>query len=668
MSLSPLDQADTGKLLAELLDGASLPPEIEALVLARSGGNPLYAAEYVRMLVDRGLLRRGDAGDLARSRELPLPESVQGIVAARLDALPAEEKLLVQDAAVVGEVFWVGALAATASLPRPVVEERLRVLERKEFLRRERASSVANELQYTFRHVVVREVAYGQLPRARRAERHRIAAEWLESLAPSGSDDRAELLAHHYLSALELGRAAGRDVSGLVEPARAAAARAGRHATSLNAHAAAARFYAAALELTEADDDERARLLLRVGESLFHAEQGGAEQLEQAREALLATSDPERSAVADVLLATLLVNQGSHGAAQEHLERAAALLRDAPPTRGKVFVLSSWARFLVRARKPDEAIVVGREALAMAERLGLDDLRAQALDNVGVARLAKGDQGGAEDFERSLAVAAAIRSPESTRAYRFLASTLAMQGELERSFELFGEGRRAAERFGDAFEQRWLRAALAAECYWRGHWSGALSRADEFIAAAAAGSPHYMETACRRVRGLIRLARGDIAGAVDDAERSLDVARNANDPWHLNQALALRARTLVVAGDADEASDSADELLRTWSAGEGPVPSFESFDLAVALFALERGQELEDVPSITRWFRAATAYARGDFVGAAALAAEIGSRPEEAYARLQAGGADEIERGLAFFRQVGASAYVAAAERGSRAR
>ena len=665
MSLSPLDQAETGKLLAELLDGASLPSEVEALMLMRSGGNPLYAAEYVRMLVDRGLLGRGDEADLARSRELPLPESVHGIVAARLDALPIEEKVLVQDAAVVGDVFWVGALAAAASLPRVLVEERLRVLERKEFLRRERVSSVANESQYAFRHVVVREVAYGQLPRARRAERHRLAAEWLEALTPGASDDRAELIAHHYLSALDLSRAAGRDVSGLIEPAGAAAVRAGRYAASVNAHAAAARFYATALELSEVDSDESARLLLRVGEALFHAEQGGFEQLEQASEALVRTGDVERAAVADVLLATLLVNQGSHGAAEEHLERAATLLSDAPPSRGKVFVLSSRARFLGRAGRPEEAIVVGREALAMAERLGLDDLRAQALDNVGVARLAKGDQGAVDDFERSLAIAEAIRSPESTRAYRFLASTLAMHGELARSFELFGEGRRAAERFGDAFEQRWLRAALVAESYWRGRWSDAVSQADEFVAAAAAGSPHYMETACRRVRGLIRLARGDLAGAVDDAERGLDVARKANDPWHLNQALAMRARTLVAAGDVGGAAESADELLEAWSAGEGPVPSFESFDLAVALLALERGDELDRVRGTTRWLQAAKAYARRDFAGAAAYAAEIGSRPEEACALLEADDPDDIERALAFFRQVGASAYVAAAERGS---
>jgi len=117
MSLSPLDHDASAELLTALLHGASLPAEVEALVVARAGGNPLYASEYVRMLTDRGLL------DGDRRRELPLPESVQGVIAARLDALPADEKALVQVGAVVGETFWAGAVAAMASLSRGVADE-----------------------------------------------------------------------------------------------------------------------------------------------------------------------------------------------------------------------------------------------------------------------------------------------------------------------------------------------------------------------------------------------------------------------------------------------------------------------------------------------------------------------------------------------------------------
>ena len=655
MSLSPLNHDASAELLTALLHGASLPAEVEALVVARAGGNPLYASEYVRMLTDRGLLKAD--GELGRSRELPLPESVQGVIAARLDALPVEEKTLVQVGAVVGEKFWAGSVAAMASVSRSVAEERLRQLERKEFVRRERESSLPGETQYAFHHAAVRDVAYSQLPRGRRADFHRLAAEWLESLTAVAAEELVEPLANHYLSAIEFGAAAGSDVSALRGPAGAAADRAGLHASALNAHAAAARFYAAALDLADPDGAERARLLLRTGEALFHAEHGGADLLEQARDALVAVGDAERAAVADVLLATLFVNRGAVEAAQEHLDRATALVRDLPATRSTVYVLSTRARVLVRVGNPDDALAAGREAHAMAEALGLDDLRAQALDNVGVARLARGDRGAREEFERSLAVAESIRSPESTRAYRFLASTLALEGELRPAFEFFARGRVAAERFADAFEQRWLQAALVTECYWTGRWDEAVDRAGEFVAAAGAGSPHYMETACRRVRALIRLARGDDEGAVADARRSLEIAREVNDPWHVNQALAVRARARGTGAAAEEATNAAEELLRRWDAG-GPQPGFEAFDLAVALDLLGEGGALERVAGGTRWLEAAKAYARGDYAAAAAMLADIGSRPDEALARLRAG--DGAADAAAFFVSVGASAYAAA--------
>ena len=210
LSLSPLTRDDTARLVAALLEQAVLPAELQTALLGRAEGNPLYAEEYVRMLQDRGFLRREDgAWRFEGYDDLPLPESVQGIVAARLDALAAEEKALVQDAAVIGKVFWAGAVAAIGGLEQAAVEERLRGLGRKEFVRRERRSSVAGEDQYLFLHVLVRDVAYGQIPRAQRAAKHRAAAEWIASLSADRSEDRAEMLAHHYLERDRIGAGIG---------------------------------------------------------------------------------------------------------------------------------------------------------------------------------------------------------------------------------------------------------------------------------------------------------------------------------------------------------------------------------------------------------------------------------------------------------------------------
>ena len=153
---------------------------------------------------------------------------------------------------------------------------------RKEFVRRERRSSVAGETAYVFRHVLVRDVAYSQIPRKRRADMHRLAAGWFETLAGDRPEDLADMVAHHYLSALDLDRRSGREDPELAARARTALVEAGDRSFSLNAFPAAARFYEQALALTPEADAERPRILLGYGRALFHAEGSGKEALREA--------------------------------------------------------------------------------------------------------------------------------------------------------------------------------------------------------------------------------------------------------------------------------------------------------------------------------------------------------------------------------------------------
>jgi class 3 adenylate cyclase/tetratricopeptide (TPR) repeat protein len=666
ISLEPLTDEETSQLVSALLEQAVLSAALRAPLLERAGGNPLYAGQYVRMLADRQLLARDDSGTDVSEQALPHPETVQGIVAARLDALPHDEKALLHDAAVLGEVFGTRALAEVASVPRLVVEEQLHALERKEFIRRDRQSSVGDGDQYTFGHVLVRDVAYSQLSRASRAAKHQRVAEWLESVASDRADDRAELVAHHYLTALEFARATRQPTAALEVHASRAAAEAGGRAESLAAHGRAIRFFEAALELLPQGDPARPALLLQLGQARLHHEQAGAEELEAAREAFLAADDSDNAAVADVLLSILRTNQGRRADALLHTRRAAAVVENAEPSPVKAFVLSHASRSLMRVGEADDAIRVGHDALALAEQLELDELRAHALNNIGGARLVKGDHLGLEEFERSLAISRPLNSPEATRSCRLMGGALTVEGDLEHASELFAEGRRLVERFGDAFERRWLDVALVLENYWRGSWDAALSGADDFTAEAEKGSAHYMETACRRVRGLIRIARGDDIGAGDDSERALTVARVANDPWFLNQTIAFRSRVLAHVGELEDANALADELLAIWSRVEGATaPGYDAVDLAIALTTLGRADDLAIVAGSrrrTRWFTAALALAAGDFRGAAELFDEIGSVPDRAYAQLlaarEAGDDRGLRSALGFFGQVGASGFL----------
>jgi class 3 adenylate cyclase/tetratricopeptide (TPR) repeat protein len=663
LSLSPLDDEQTARLLAALLERSVLPAETQSALLQRAGGNPLYAEEFVRMVADRELV--GDDEDW------PLPESVQGIVAARLDALPDDEKTLLQDAAVIGKVFWLGAAGGIGGVDRSVGEECLHRLERKEFVRRERRSSVAAESEYAFRHLLVRDVAYSQIPRAQRAEKHRLAAEWLEGLGRP--EDHAELLAHHYSSALELARAAGADTALLSERARIALREAGDRAYGLGAYPAAMAFYRDAVELWPNDDPGRPMLLYRYGQTVSWVTAAkGFDILTEARDALLAAGDSRTAAEAEVLIGDSFWMQGQRDRALERVRAAEALVAEEPTSYSKAFVVANVSRYAMLAGDRDDAIGLGREALEMAEELGLDELRAHALNNIGASRIAKGDSKGLEDLEQSLAIAVAANSPESVRAYGNLASNLVDLGELGRAFAMNEEGLRAAERFALEDQVKWQTAELVWQPYFEGRWDDALRRVDELIADFEA-DPFWMETPCRWLRGRMRLARGDQEGALADAERAIELARLAKDPQVLWPALAFGARAVLTV-DERRANSLTTEIYSEWQAKDLTSSGSESewlADLAVVLVPLGRQTEFLVASGKTPnpWRAAAAAYVSGDFLDAAEQYAAIGVLPYEAYARLR--GAEtliragrraeadpELQRALAFWRSVGATAYV----------
>lgn len=668
ISIPALTDEETARLLAELLEQAVMPAALQSALLARAGGNPLYAVEFVRMLAERG----PDAG----RDELPVPDSIQGIISARLDALSPEEKLVLEDAAVVGRTFWVGSLERISSESRETVEERLRSLEHKQFVARQRQPLVAGESEYAFRHLLVREVAYGRIPRHRRAVKHRLAAEWLESLGRP--EDQAERIAHHYSTALELAR--GRADRQRARGARTAGApRGGRPRADaqgvLGGRALLRRGPGAVVPRRSRVAD--APLPLRAGALLGRGEGGGA--LAEARDALIELGDPGTAAEAEVMLGRLAFRRGEGDATLEHYRRAIELADEAAPSRSKAWVLAQVARSLVTAAENETAVAVGRRALEMATGLGLEDLEAMATVAVGDARIELGDLDGLADFERGLALLDELNSPDCVIGYTNFANTLMDLAELRRAAEMRALSQRAAERFGDARSLLWLRAELCGERYWAGDWDEAVRIADAFIAQSESGQRHYQEIYARVIRGRIRLARGGAVTAIDDAVRALEFARSARDPQALYPALALAARAQAVAGRPREAADAANELLdRVGRSDQIPLAYLWLLDLAITLYDLGSGTELLDATANARkptpWLAGGRAVASGDLEAAADIYAVIGARPDEAQVRLRAAvslveegrraAADtELARALRFYREVGASAALAAAER-----
>jgi tetratricopeptide (TPR) repeat protein len=302
---------------------------------------------------------------------------------------------------------------------------------------------------------------------------------------------------------------------------------------------------------------------------------------------------------------------------------------------------------------------------------------AEALNNVGTARANRGNWEGFADLERSIALAHKTnRNP--TRALGNYGECLREYGDLRRSRELFDEARREAERRGHSGALRWLTGEKAVDLYWAGAWDEALRIANERIAESDGGAPHWMDPVQRGVRGLVRLGRGDLGGAWDDAAKALDFCRVANDPQMLFPALAFNARVLVARGRMAEACERVDELLALWSArGAMMMRSSWGPDLAFATSALGREVAFLEAASrsdaSTPWIDAAKAFVSGRLVEAADTFGDVGARPEESHSRLRAAetliasgrrgdGDEQLQRALGFWTSVGATRYIGEGE------
>ena len=302
ISLVALSAHATARFVTELLGSTPVPADVQRALVLPAEGNPLYAQEYVRMLRDRGFLASdGEAWRLVGEPK-GLPASVYGIIAARLDALSDDEKRFVHDAAVIGRTVRLAAVCALSGRDPDQAEQLVRAIEPKQLLRRSRPSSVAGEVELTFAHALIQDVAYSQLPRAERAQKHERVAAWIEQFERT-RDDVAELLAYHYQTALRLHDEVGTDTSEISDRARIALVAAGRQADAVNGYAAAARHYAAAADLMSPEDPDQPTIVFAHAQASFRADQpDAADVLEAAFKLQVAAEDWSSAAEAAQLL------------------------------------------------------------------------------------------------------------------------------------------------------------------------------------------------------------------------------------------------------------------------------------------------------------------------------------------------------------------------------
>jgi tetratricopeptide (TPR) repeat protein len=543
----------------------------------------------------------------------------------------------------------------------------LHALERKGFLTRQRRSSVESEGEWAFAHMLLRDVAYGQIPRGERAEKHRLVAEWIESLGRP--EDHGEMLAHHWRAALELARAAGRDGGDLAERTRLALRGAGDRAFALNAYDPAEGYYEEALALWPPDDDERPDLLFRRAHALHLAGDERREPaLEEARDALIAAGNPEAAGEAAAFLARAAWHRGGRDESFSHLASAEELVAAAPASAAKARVLATSARQRTLAGEPQEGIRLAEQALELAQRFGLAELEAHALTTIGTAKLQR-EPDAMSYLERGLEIALAANSPEAATILINLAVGAFFGGDVRREDELFGEAYLMAERFGDLDTLRFSRGDRIWTRWALGHWDEAGQAAEQFIAECES-SPHYLESSAREIRAYLRLARGDRDGALEDYQRGLELARQIKDLQALLPGLVHSAHGLALLGKLDEAQALAREALELAGEHVGSVAILSVLNpVARQLGLRQQVRDLVEQAPDGPWKEVALAGVGGDFSRAADLFAAYGAQTFEAEARLcaaeqlieggrRAEGEAELQRALAFYRKVGATRYV----------
>jgi class 3 adenylate cyclase/tetratricopeptide (TPR) repeat protein len=623
ITLGPLSRAETGMVVEAIIDRTLLPADTEALLLDRAGGNPLFAQEFVRMLVERGTAAT-------------LPETVQGIIAARVDGLSADEKSLLQDAAVVGIVSWLGALCEIGGKDRAHIDGLLRKLERKQLVRRERLSRIEGEVEIAFTHALIRDVAYGQLPRATRARSHERAATWFERLGPE-SADAVELVADHFAEALSLHTALGHETAGLRTRSRRAHTEAARAAAARHDHNAVLRHTSGSLAL-DPEPAERAELLVLAALAGYTAGVPDEAALLEARAAAQAAGRVEDA----VQVGCALIEWANHyagDAAQTaaYEEEALRLAADLPP--GPIASLPAYyhAYRLLVAGRPNEVIEVADREIIRARAAGAEPAVGLLLVGRGMARLETGEvEPGIADVGEAFALLDAHWHPKATVTAYNLGLALAALGRLDDARGAYEQAVATAHRTGDAHNESVATIELADIAY----HTGRPADAAQILGAVPPGDA-WLEFDRSMVSARLCLDR-DPRRAARIARESAPFAAQAENEDCLLAVHALRARAEHALGSTAVTEQALARFLELWKATGGTILSRYLVEVGLVLASFDRHDDLGQAVGLLRastpWIEAARAIAEAAYDDAARILDSIPSIPLRDAARALATG------------------------------
>jgi tetratricopeptide (TPR) repeat protein len=593
IDLKPLRPSEADRLV-EVLSGPRLTRDVRQVVAQRAGGNPLFAEELVRMLVEGN-------GDRPAAPEGTIPDTVQAVLTARVDRLPVPERRALQAAAVIGRAFWSGAVAVLAGMSNEEASSAVDGLTARELIIRRPASTIADQGEFAFRHSLARDVAYGLLPRSQRQRAHAQAARWLEAQFGDRTEEAVEVLAEHW-------RLAGDD-------ARAAEylLRAANKARRLYANTTALHLYDLALESAE-----RARLQatsaaqVRLGRGEVHQHLGAYAPAMADFEAGLSLAqragDRALEATFEHRVGFIHHREARLDPAEAHFARAVALARSAGErlTLGAALIdlaTIAWDRGQV---DPHRATLT--EGIGLLRDAGDRSNLARALNLLCMARYAAGDTTGAiAAAEDAIANAreAGDKSREAT-SLSYLSVVLGWGGRPREGIRYARAARDLGEAIGDRRRVAYAVIFMVQASYEVGDWGDGIRLQEEHLDLARGLTPAELPFALLTL-GQLYYEVGDDARARANLHAGISLA-TANPAWLKWQHMAAIYLAMVNA-DRDALQRAADELVRL-PGGFVPLDAASVLPCGEALVRLGRHDDLRrlverDRPMIARYGSAA---------------------------------------------------------------
>ncbi|MEO8091082.1 MAG: adenylate/guanylate cyclase domain-containing protein [bacterium] len=594
--------------------------ELIRQVADRSGGNPLFAEEMVNRILEEG------APDAQT-----LPETVHSVLAARLDSLRSDERLLLQHASVAGQTFWEGSIPAFSEEPGGHLGETLASLQDKDLIVPTAGSRLAGEHEFAFKHVLIRDVAYSTLPKAVRARRHAEVGAFIEERTADRSEGVVAMVADHYGRAAALGADGGLDVPELerigVKAAEALEA-AGDGEAGLYSNQEALDHYETAVGLQRGlDEASRAEIAEKLGDVALRL--GRVDQAVEVWEGCLDhhRREEDLQRVGDLHRKTgaALWHKGDREGSIEHYQRGIDLLKDGPPCIELVRLYEEAASLYMHTGDNMLAIYASEKALRLAERLGEAAAASRAHGIFGRVFGRIGDSERArENLQRSVELARESDPAEAVRALLTLGYHLEVsEADYAEARSAYQEALGLAEQTGDLPSQVELHAALGQLAVHRGDWD-TVERETEASAGLAEREGLTGKLCFPLVmRGTLRWREGDFDGATElltraaelaeqvgrsevafqalfwlgaslrqqgsyaEADtalsRALDICERAGLVAQSVEAISARAITLMRAGRADAAREAAEEAERLAERLRYPVGKAASLEAAGAV-------------------------------------------------------------------------------------